>query len=104
MPEYLYPGVYVEEVSFRSKSIDGVSTTTTGFVGACRYGPTELAPDVITSLAEFERVLSCNDQAVVVDSVSPLRSQDLGFLLCVATVRNGAGKAEIGDVEPDKFR
>ena len=33
MPEYLAPGVYVEEVSFRAKSIEGVSTTTTGFVG-----------------------------------------------------------------------
>ena len=37
MPEYLAPGVYVEEVSFRSKSIEGVSTTTTGFVGPARY-------------------------------------------------------------------
>jgi len=34
MPEYLAPGVFVEEVSFRAKSIEGVSTTTTGFVGA----------------------------------------------------------------------
>src|SRR5260370_40083147 len=55
MPEYLAPGVYVEEVSFRSKSIEGVSTTTTGFVGPARYGPVDLPPDVITSLAEFER-------------------------------------------------
>jgi hypothetical protein len=56
MPEYLAPGVYVEEVSFRSKSIEGVSTTTTGFVGPTRYGPIGLEPDVITSLGEFERV------------------------------------------------
>jgi phage tail sheath protein FI len=55
MPEYLAPGVYVEEVSFRAKSIEGVSTTTTGFVGPTRYGPTDLEPDVITSLVEFER-------------------------------------------------
>ena len=39
MPEYLAPGVFVEEVSFRAKSIEGVSTTTTGFVGPTRYGP-----------------------------------------------------------------
>src|SRR5215831_6865339 len=56
MPEYLAPGVYVEETSFRSKSIEGVSTTTTGFVGPCRYGPIDLQPDIITSLTEFERV------------------------------------------------
>jgi phage tail sheath protein FI len=56
MPEYLAPGVYVEETSFRAKSIEGVSTTTTGFVGPARYGPIDLEPDVITSISEFERV------------------------------------------------
>jgi phage tail sheath protein FI len=55
MPEYLAPGVFVEEVSFRSKSIEGVSTTTTGFIGPCRYGPVTEAPDIVTSLTEFER-------------------------------------------------
>src|SRR4051794_39497016 len=56
MPEYLAPGVYVEETSFRSKSIEGVSTTTTGVIGPARYGPVDLEPDLITSLPEFERV------------------------------------------------
>jgi len=56
MPEYLAPGVFIEEVSFRSKSIEGVGTTTTGFVGPTRYGPVDLEPDVVTSLVEFERV------------------------------------------------
>src|SRR5687767_7962785 len=56
MPEYLAPGVYVEETSFRAKSIEGVSTTTTGFIGPARYGPVDLEPDLITSLPEFERV------------------------------------------------
>src|SRR6266536_3887108 len=62
MPEYLAPGVYVEEVSFRSKSIEGVSTTTTGFVGPTRFGPIDLTPDVVTSLVEFERVYGDRDQ------------------------------------------
>jgi hypothetical protein len=56
MPEYLAPGVFVEEVSFRAKSIEGVSTTTTGMVGATRYGPIDIEPEIITSLVEFERV------------------------------------------------
>ena len=56
MPEYLAPGVYVEEVSFRSKSIEGVSTTTTGFIGPSRNGPTTMEPDILTSLGEFERI------------------------------------------------
>ncbi|HEX4525386.1 MAG TPA: phage tail sheath subtilisin-like domain-containing protein [Gaiellaceae bacterium] len=62
MPEYLAPGVYVEEVSFRSKSIEGVSTTTTGFVGPTRYGPLYDPPDVLTSLAEFEAVYGDGQQ------------------------------------------
>ncbi len=63
MPEYLAPGVYVEEVSFRSKSIEGVPTSTTGFAGMTRYGPvwrqdgpTTSEPRLITSFTEFERV------------------------------------------------
>jgi hypothetical protein len=55
VPEYLSPGVYVEEISFSRKPIEGVSTTTTGFVGASRYGPVDLEPQIVTSLAEFER-------------------------------------------------
>ena len=55
MPEYLAPGVYVEETSFRAKSIEGVSTTTTGFVGPARYGPIDIEPEIITSVTEFER-------------------------------------------------
>lgn len=63
MPEYLAPGVYVEEVSFRSKSIEGVATSTTGYAGLTRYGPVQYAggpatsePRLITSFTEFERV------------------------------------------------
>src|SRR5262245_20925381 len=62
MPEYLAPGVYVEEVSFRSKSIEGVSTTTTGFIGPARFGPIDLEPDIITSLGEFERIYGDRQQ------------------------------------------
>lgn len=63
MPEYLAPGVFVEEVSFRSRSIEGVATSTTGFVGAAHYGPvcftggpTTCEPRLLTSFTEFERV------------------------------------------------
>jgi phage tail sheath protein FI len=62
MPEYLAPGVYVEETSFRAKSIEGVSTTTTGFIGPARTGPTDLPPDIITSVGEFERVYGGRQQ------------------------------------------
>jgi uncharacterized protein len=62
MPEYLAPGVYVEEVSFRSKSIEGVSTTTTGFIGPARFGPLDLQPSVLTSVGDFERVYGDRQQ------------------------------------------
>lgn len=56
MPEYLAPGVFVEEVSFRSKSIEGVSTSTTGFVGPTRFGPVSGEPEILTSFSDFERI------------------------------------------------
>jgi uncharacterized protein len=56
VPEYLAPGVYVEETSFRPKTIEGVSTSTAGFTGPARYGPTSGEPPLITSFLEFERI------------------------------------------------
>lgn len=55
MPAYLAPGIFVEETSFGVNRIEGVSTTTTGFIGAAAYGPVALAPDILTSLTEYER-------------------------------------------------
>lgn len=56
MPEYLAPGVYVEEVSFRAKSIEGVGTSVAALVGPTRTGPLRGIPEVVTSYAEFTRV------------------------------------------------
>ena len=56
MPEYLAPGVFVEEVSFRNRSIEGVGTTTAGFVGPTRFGPLSGEPPLLTSFADFERI------------------------------------------------
>ncbi|WP_128003377.1 phage tail sheath family protein [Piscinibacter defluvii] len=67
MPEYLAPGVFVEEVSFRAKSIEGVSTTTTGFIGATRFGPVTLDPDILTSLQDFERLYDPFDAGATLD-------------------------------------
>lgn len=67
MPEYLAPGVYVEETSFRSKSIEGVSTSTAGFVGPTRWGPLSGQPELITSLADFERIYGGLDDLNFID-------------------------------------
>ena len=69
MPEYLTPGVYLEETSFRSRSIEGVATSTFGMTGLTRYGPVPYvatmpsgnpvamtpSPVLVTSLTEFQR-------------------------------------------------
>lgn len=53
MPEYLSPGVYVEEVASGPRPIEGVSTSTAGFVGPTERGPAEVR--LITSWSEFTR-------------------------------------------------
>ncbi len=55
MPEYLRPGVYVEETSYRGKPIQGVSTSTAGFVGAARKGRVG-KPVFVPSFAHFRRL------------------------------------------------
>jgi phage tail sheath protein FI len=54
MPEYLAPGVYVEEVDTGDKPIEGVSTSTAGMVGLTARGPVGV-PSLVTSVADFTR-------------------------------------------------
>ena len=67
MPEYLAPGVFVEATSFRPKTIEGVSTSTTGFVGPTRFGPVAGEPELLTSFADFERIYGGIDQLKFTD-------------------------------------
>ena len=53
MPEYLSPGVYIEEIDIGPKPIEGVSTGTAGFLGPTERGPID--PSLITSFEEFQR-------------------------------------------------
>src|SRR5579859_4419422 len=57
MPEYLSPGVYVEEINTGPVPIEGVSTSTVGFVGMAAQGPTtdDKLPVLVTSFSEFVR-------------------------------------------------
>ena len=80
MPEYLTPGVYVEETSFRARSIEGVPTSTVGMAGLTHYGPVPypavrfpaaqpggqptslppmlVEPPLVTSFSEFDRAFA----------------------------------------------
>src|SRR3954447_5206444 len=76
MPEYLAPGVFIEEVPARLKAIEGVSTSTAAFVGPAERGPVpgfalpftplpddpqrvvvppDPSPALVTSFADFTR-------------------------------------------------
>jgi len=54
MPEYLSPGVHVEEIKIGLKPIEGVSTSTAGFLGLTERGPIEVR--LITGFEQFQRV------------------------------------------------
>ena len=55
MAEYLSPGVYVEEYDSSPRAIEGVGTSTAGFIGMTVKGPSVGAPSLVTSFADFQR-------------------------------------------------
>ncbi|MDD2973423.1 MAG: phage tail sheath subtilisin-like domain-containing protein [Lachnospiraceae bacterium] len=55
MGEYLSPGVYVEEYDNSPRSIEGVGTSTAGFVGLAEMGPTIGAPSLVTNFTSFTK-------------------------------------------------
>ncbi len=55
MAEYLSPGVYVEEFDSGATPMQGVGTSTAGFVGLAERGPFGGAPVLVTSPSDFTR-------------------------------------------------
>ena len=55
MAEYLSPGVYVEEFESGGKPMEGVSTSTAGFIGLAERGYCEGIPQLVTNFADFKR-------------------------------------------------
>src|SRR5690349_23628435 len=53
MPEYLTPGVYIEEIERGPKPIEGVPTSTSAFLGETERGP--IRPRLVTSFTEYNR-------------------------------------------------
>jgi uncharacterized protein len=53
MPEYLSPGVYIEDNGTGPVLIQGVGTSTAGFVGQSERGPT--TPRLVTSWRHYQR-------------------------------------------------
>ena len=53
MPEYLAPGVFIEEIERGPRPIEGVATSTAAFLGETERGPTR--PRLVTSFNEYRR-------------------------------------------------
>jgi phage tail sheath protein FI len=57
-----YPGVYIEEIPSGVRTITGVATSITAFIGRAKHGPTDKNPNkdnravTINSFADFERI------------------------------------------------
>lgn len=56
MAEYFSPGVYVEEYDNSPRSVEGVGTSTAGFVGLAEKGPTKGAPLLVTNFKNFQKL------------------------------------------------
>lgn len=50
-----YPGVYIEEIASGVRTITGVATSITAFIGRAVRGPTD-TPIIINSYSDFERI------------------------------------------------
>ena len=55
MPEYLAPGVFIEEIERGPVPIEGVATSTAAFLGETERGPTR--PWLVTSFNDYRRLL-----------------------------------------------
>jgi phage tail sheath protein FI len=53
MPEYLYPGVYIEEIPRGPRPIEGVPTSTAAILGEAERG--SITPRLVTSYKDYQR-------------------------------------------------
>jgi uncharacterized protein len=70
MPEYLSPGVYIEEFEIGAKPIEGVATSTAAFLGQAERGT--LQPRLVTSWLEYVRWFGEFTMPPGVDDALPL--------------------------------
>ncbi|MDT8760261.1 phage tail sheath subtilisin-like domain-containing protein [Sphingomonas psychrotolerans] len=99
MPEYLAPAVFVEETSFRAKSIEGVGTSTCAFVGMTARGPvsrdpSDPTPPLLTSFADYERYYGGVDDLTI--GGAPARNYLA--LAAQAFFNNGGGRLYVARI------
>jgi uncharacterized protein len=89
-----YPGVYIEEIPSGVRTITGVATSITAFIGRALKGPTD-EPVFINSFSDYERQFG----GLWVESTMSYAVQDFflngGSQAIIVRIQNGAGTAEI---------
>jgi phage tail sheath protein FI len=99
MPEYLAPAVFVEETSFRAKSIEGVGTSTAAFVGMTSRGPisrnpSDTSPPLLTSFTDFERFYGGVDDLAIGGG----QARNYVALAAQAFFNNGGGRLYVSRI------
>jgi phage tail sheath protein FI len=95
------PGVYVEEIAHTGKSIEGVTTGTTAFVGIAARGPEAgTAPEMLTSFTDFQMIYGKLPEPVRGGITFPAPSLSAGYLEVAvkAFFENGGRRLYIGRV------
>ena len=106
MPTLLHPGVYIQEIPSGVRTITGVATSVTAFVGRALRGPVDTAR-TITSYADFERTYgglwsestlghSVRDFFRLGGSTAIIVRVHATAASDVATMTFGAGNAQLG--------
>lgn len=99
-----YPGVYIEEIPSGVRTITGVATSITAFVGSTARGPVE-EPTVINSFGDFGRLFG----GLTADSMVSYAVHDFylngGAQAVIVRLQNGAKAAQLslktGGVAPN---
>lgn len=92
MPEYLSPGVYVEEVDTGSKPIEGAGTSTAGVVGLTERGPADV-PMLVTNAGDYSEIFGGLLDNAVFGGLGYLPNAADGFF------RNGGRRLYVTRVE-----
>jgi uncharacterized protein len=114
VPEYLAPGVYVEEVSFSAPTIEGVGTTTTGFAGPTLTGPvggmpfggvpasgspvagspSATVPQLLTSFGDFQYIYG-GFGSLSLNSAAPSPAKNINYMAMAVQAFFSNGGSEL---------
>ena len=89
-----YPGVYIEEIPSGVRSITGVPTSITAFVGRALKGPVN-EPQRISSFADFSRIFGGLWSGSMMSYAVQQYYQNGGSEAVIVRVESGAGQASL---------